>query len=148
MEPLTAGDIRGVWATVLLRVAADNRIDLSCLEEQVDACAAAGVDGVYTNGTATEFHCQSDETFRDISRRVAHRCREHDLPFQIGASHPLPVAAIERVAFARSLVPGAIQIILPDWTSLDVATAQRFLLRCTEEAEGIGLVLYNPPHAK
>lgn len=148
MVPLQANGIRGVWATVLLRVAEDGQIDFSCLDEQIAAYADAGVDGIYTNGTATEFHCQSNTDFREISTRVAELCRDHGLPFQLGASHPLPVATLERIRFARTLSPGAIQIVLPDWTPIDLTTAQRFLSRCAEQADGVSLVLYNPPHAK
>ncbi len=126
----------------------DGRIDLSCLEEQIAVFAEAGIDGVYTNGTATEFHCQSDVDFRDISTRVSRLCDQRGLAFQLGASHPLPVATLERIRFTRSLSAGAIQIVLPDWAPINLRTVRRFLLRCTEEAGGIGLVLYNPPHAK
>jgi len=133
---------------VLLRILKDGRIDLSCLEEQVDAYAAAGVDGVYTNGTATEFHGQSDDAFADISTRVAQRCREHGLPFQLGATHPLPMATLDRIRLIRSLSPGAIQVVLPDWVPVDLETASRFLSRCAVVAGDVGLVLYNPPHAK
>lgn len=132
----------------MLRIDEAGQIDLSCLDEQIEAFASAGVDGVYTNGTATEFHCQSDEAFGDISTRVARLCNEHGLPFQLGATHPLPQATLERISFVRSLAPGAIQIILPDWTPVDVGLARRFLSRCVDAAGDIGLVLYNPPHAK
>jgi dihydrodipicolinate synthase/N-acetylneuraminate lyase len=46
------------------------------------------------------------------------------------------------------LRPGAVQIILPDWVPVTEAEAATFLHRMAEVAEGIGLVLYNPPHAK
>ncbi|MCP4386037.1 MAG: dihydrodipicolinate synthase family protein, partial [Hyphomicrobiales bacterium] len=119
-----------------------------CLDEQVAAYAEAGVDGVYTNGTAAEFHCQSDADFREVSTRVARLCADHALAFQLGATHPLPAATLERIRFAGSLGPGALQVILPDWTPIDLATARRFLIRCADVAGDVPLVLYNPPHAK
>lgn len=148
MKPLLASDISGVWATVLLRIGEDGKIDHTGIDEQIEAFAQAGVDGIYSNGTATEFHCQSDEDFRDLSKQVARLCQDHNLPFQLGASHPLPVPTLERIGYARSLSPGAIQVTLPDWVPIDLGTAQRFLTRCVDEAGGNGLVLYNPPHAK
>ena len=148
MTPLRADEIRGVWTTPLLRVEADGRLDLSCLEEQIAAYAEARVDGVYTNGTAAEFHGQSDAEFREISTRVASLCVDRGLAFQIGATHPLPQATLERIRFARRLAPAAIQVILPDWAPINLSAARRFLLRCAEESGEIGLVLYNPPHAK
>jgi dihydrodipicolinate synthase/N-acetylneuraminate lyase len=144
---LTA-DIRGVWATVLLRVREDGGIDLDAIAGQVAAHAPAGVDGVYCNGTATEFHCQTEEQFEAVSRATASAARAAGLPFQIGAAHPLPHGALSRVALAASLMPAAIQVTLPDWTPVDLDTAIRFLRACAETADGVPLVLYNPPHAR
>lgn len=141
-------DIRGVWATILLRVGEDGRVDFDAIPEQVAAYAAAGVDGVYCNGTATEFHCQTDAEFEAVSRATASASRTAGLPFQIGAAHPLPQGALSRIAFAATLDPAAIQVTLPDWTPIDLATAIRFLARCAEAAGRVPLVLYNPPHAR
>ena len=148
MDPFGAREIRGVWATPLLRVGDDGRLDLACLEEQIAVYAEAGVDGVYANGTAAEFHGQSDAEFCEISTRVAEICEDRGLPFQIGATHPLAQATLDRIRFARRLAPAAVQVILPDWTPIDVPAARRFLTRCAEESGEVGLVLYNPPHAK
>jgi len=141
-------DIRGVWATVLLRIREDGSIDLDAIAEQVAAYAAAGVDGVYCNGTATEFHCQSDAEFEEVSRATASAARAAGLPFQIGAAHPLPRGALSRIALATSLGPAAIQVTLSDWTPISIDTAIRFLARCGDTAGGVPLVLYNPPHAR
>ena len=48
----------------------------------------------------------------------------------------------------RGLKPGAIQVILPDWFPVNDREAVRFLTTMAEQADGIPLVLYNPPHAK
>jgi dihydrodipicolinate synthase/N-acetylneuraminate lyase len=141
-------DISGVWATVLLRVREDGIIDLDAVAEQVAAYAAAGVDGVYCNGTATEFHCQTEAQFEAVSRATSSAARAAGLPFQIGAAHPLPQGALTRVAFAASLAPDAIQVTLPDWTAVDLDTAIRYLRGCAEAAKDTPLVLYNPPHAR
>ena len=141
-------NIRGVWATILLRIREDGSIDFDAIAEQVTAYAAAGVDGVYCNGTATEFHCQSDAEFETVSRATASAARAGGLPFQIGAAHPLPQGALSRVAFAASLAPDEIQVTLPDWTPIDLATAIRFLARCADTAGAVQLVLYNPPHSR
>jgi 4-hydroxy-tetrahydrodipicolinate synthase len=47
-----------------------------------------------------------------------------------------------------SLDPSALQLVLPDWFPVTQAEALVFLQRMAENAGGIGLVLYNPPHAK
>ncbi len=148
MPLIVPDDIRGVWATILCRLDEDGTLDLTAIDEQVAAYARAGCDGVYSGGTASEIHAQTEEQFREISTRFAIAARTNHLPFQVGAAHPLAHGTLERVAFARTLDPCAIQITLPDWTPLDLAAVLRFFERVAEIAEGTPLVLYNPPHAK
>ena len=69
-------------------------------------------------------------------------------PFQLGVSHPSPKISLERLRRARSLKPSAVQVILPDWFPVTIEEAIAFLERMAAEANPIGLVLYNPPHAK
>ena len=70
------------------------------------------------------------------------------MPFQIGASHSSPQITLERVRRAAHLTPGAIQVILPDWLPLTDDEIADFLALLGQAAAPIGLVLYNPPHAK
>lgn len=142
------GDLRGVWATILCRLGETGHPDLSAIDEQVATIAAAGCQGVYSGGTASEVHTQTEAQFKSISSTLAAAARAHELPFQIGAAHPLAHGTLERVAFAASLDPGAIQITLPDWTALDLESTQRFIDRVADTAGTVPLVLYNPPHAK
>ncbi|MFN3226038.1 MAG: dihydrodipicolinate synthase family protein [Hyphomicrobiales bacterium] len=138
----------GVWTTVLCPVNASGQVDLSAIDSQVAAYAAAKCDGVYTGGTAAEFHSQSDNEFQAMSECLASSARAHGLPFQISAAHPLAPGSLARIAIAAKFKPDAIQVTLPDWTAIDLPTAQRFLERAAHAADGIPLVLYNPPHAK
>ena len=140
--------IRGVWATVLLSLDEAGTIDLTALDRQVDAYAAAGCDGVYTGGTAAEFHTMTEADFRTVSERGAAAARTAGLPLQAGAAHPLAQGSLARIAFAASLAPDAIQVTLPDWTAIDFATTRRFLHGAAEAAGAVPLVLYNPPHAR
>lgn len=140
--------IVGVWGTILLKVEDDGSLDLSAIAEQVTHYAAAGLQGVYSNGTAGEFHCQTEAQFRAVSSATAMAASAAGLPFQLGAAHPLAPGTLERVAFAATLAPRAIQVTLPDWTPIDLASAIRFLSRCADVAGETALVLYNPPHAK
>jgi 4-hydroxy-tetrahydrodipicolinate synthase len=148
MNPLTAAEIRGNWATVLLPINEDESIDYARLADELDVLATIGVDGVYTNGTAGEFYAQSEDEFDRIGAMVAERCEAAKLPFEIGASHTSPQTTLARVRRAAVLRPGAIQVILPDWYPPSDDELMAYLSRLSEAANGIGLVLYNPPHAK
>ena len=148
MRPFSAREIRGTYATLLLPIAIGDRIDFALLAEELAAIAASGVDGVYSNGTAGEFYSLSEDEFARINQLVAETCEAAHLPFQLGASFPTPQLALERITRAASLRPTAIQVILPDWYPPSPDESVAFLERAAEAANGIPLVLYNPPHAK
>ena len=140
--------LKGTWATVLLPIEADESIDYSRLQADLEYLAGSGVDGIYTNGTAAEFFAQSEEEFDRISGMVAETCCRRGLPFQIGASHPCPQTSLGRLRRTVPLGPAAIQVILPDWAPPHPEEARAFLERMAEAAHPVPLVLYNPPGAK
>ena len=148
MRPFAAREIHGTWATLLLPIGDGDAIDFAALEAEIDAIIAAGVSGVYSNGTAGEFHTQSETEFDRVSELLARRCEAAGLPFQIGASHMSAQISRERLRRAKPLRPAAFQVILPDWFPLTDDEAVAFLDTMAAEADPIGLVLYNPPHAK
>lgn len=148
MESLTHTEIRGNWATLLLPIQADQSIDWACLEVEVDRLIEFGVDGIYSNGSAGEFYNQTEAEYDRVSEILAARCEKAAMPFQIGASHASPIVALERVRRAATLRPSAIQVILPDWFIPSMDEAVAFLNGLAEVAAPVGLVLYNPPHAK
>ena len=148
MRPFTAEELFGNWATLLLPIDSRDRIDFTALSDEIDAIVAASVNGVYSNGTAGEFHTQSEDEFDRVSALLAERCEAAGLPFQIGASHTSAQSSRERLRRAKALRPAAFQLILPDWFPLNDEEAVAFLDTMAAEADPIGLVLYNPPHAK
>lgn len=146
MKPRTA--IGGNWAPVLLPINEDDSIDFGRLATVIDLLIAAGVDGVYSNGTAGEFHNQTEAEYDAIQTLMAEKCRAAGMPFVIGACHADPGVSRERTARAAALRPEAIQIILPDWLPVTDAEAMDFLRLTAGAAGNIPLILYNPPHAK
>ena len=142
------GKLRGNWATLLLPIEADGAIGMAALEAEIAAQLAAGVDGIYSNGTAGEFHNQTEAEFDAVQQLLATACRPAGMPFVIGACQPDPTLALARVRKAAALGPDGIQVILPDWWPVSDAEAVDFLGMAAEAAAGIPLILYNPPHAK
>ncbi|MCU0780647.1 MAG: dihydrodipicolinate synthase family protein, partial [Akkermansiaceae bacterium] len=148
MNPLTAPEIRGNWATLICPWNGDDSLDTHRLAAEIDAMIGFGVDGIYSNGTAGEFHCQTEEEFDLISKCLAEKCHAANMPFQLGVSHMSAQISLDRLRRALPLAPSAVQIILPDWFPVTDEEAIRFLKKMAAAAQGIGLVLYNPPHAK
>jgi dihydrodipicolinate synthase/N-acetylneuraminate lyase len=148
MKKLNSNNLRGNWATLLLPIKADNSIDFSALANEIDQLIAVGVDGIYSNGTAGEFHNQTESEFDRVSELLAEKCSRAKMRFQIGASHPSPWVSLERLKRSVHLRPDAFQVILPDWVAASAEEQITFLQGMEAEADGIPLVLYNPPHAK
>jgi dihydrodipicolinate synthase/N-acetylneuraminate lyase len=140
--------LRGNWATLLLPINADDSIDFARLDAELAYLARARLDGIYSNGTAGEFHNQTEAEFDRIQEMLGARCRETATPFVVGACHTDPSVSLGRIRRAATLRPRAIQVILPDWVPLTDAEAADFLTLANEAASGVPLVLYNPPHAK
>ncbi|MFC3196855.1 dihydrodipicolinate synthase family protein [Parapedobacter deserti] len=139
---------RGNWGTLLLPINEDDSIDFERLSVEIDVLIDAGVDGIYSNGTAGEFHTQTEDEFYQVSEMLATKCKSRGMRFQIGASHPVPVVTLSRIARTLHLEPAAYQVILPDWVSVGIEEACDFLKRVAESARPVPIVLYNPPHAK
>jgi len=148
MKPLHASAIRGNWGTLLLPLNEDDSINYRELENEVDTLIAMQVNGIYSNGTAGEFYNQTEEEFDTISSILAQKCNAAGMPFQIGACHTSAVMALDRVKRAVKWQPGAIQVILPDWSAPAMREVINYLQVLAEAAGPVGLVLYNPPHAK
>lgn len=145
---MTAGEIHGNWATLLLPLNGDDTIDYTLLGAEIDQFIAAKVNGIYSSGSAGEFYTQTEDEFDRASALLAEKCASAGLPFQIGASHMSPQLSRERVRRTKMLQPAAFQIVLPDWFVPSWSEIQDFLRVMIEEAAPIPLVLYNPPHAK
>ena len=146
--PATVAPLRGTWGTALLPVRPDETIDFAALEVELDVLFEVGLAGVYTCGTAGEFHTLEEDEFDSLSELVAQKARRVGAAFQIGASHMSGQVSLSRIRRARALGPTAIQVILPDWLPLSPSEVERALEGMLAAAGGIPLVLYNPPHAK
>ncbi|TPO10621.1 dihydrodipicolinate synthase family protein [Mesorhizobium sp. B1-1-5] len=139
---------RGIWGAVMLAVGLDGNIDWSATQETVARLCASGVHGVYSNGTACEFHCQTEAEFDRLSEIVAAVAGAARIPFQIGISQSNPRVACERLKRVAGLGLSGVQFTLPDWWPPSDEEVLRFVSGLAEAAPSTPLVLYNPPHAK
>ncbi len=148
MRSYTNKEIVGNWATLLLATGKDGSIDYKKLGDEIDILIASNPNGIYSNGTAGEFYAQTEDEFDHIGMLLSEKCEKAGIPYQIGVSHMSPQLSLERLKRIRHLQPGGVQVILPDWFPVTLEEAILFLQKMEEAANGISLVLYNPPHAK
>lgn len=148
MKALSSKEIYGNWATLLLPLNANDSIDYPALEAEIELLIAQKVNGIYSNGTAGEFYSLSEAEFDRVSQLLAEKCNAAAMPFQIGCSQMSAQLSLQRLRRAVALQPSAIQVILPDWFPPGMPEIIDFLALMAQEAAPVGLVLYNPPHAK
>ncbi len=139
---------RGIWGTILLPVNTQDRIDWHDLAEELDLLIASGLHGIYANGTAGEFHNQTDAEYDRLAQLVADKAQAAGMPFQIGVSNTNPRVARDRLRALQPLQPAGAQFTLPDWWAPSPPELDTFVAGMQEAAQDIPLILYNPPQAK
>lgn len=140
--------MRGNWATLMLPINADEGIDYDRLAGELAALIVEAMDVLYTNGTSGEFHTPSEAELDAIHALVAERCHRAGMLFQIGASHMSAQTSLDRNRQAQQFQPSTFQVILADRFPLKEAEMIACLERMAVAAAPIGLVSYNPRHAK
>ena len=131
--PPASGHFGGTWGTVLLPIRSDEAIDFPVLEDELDVLLKVGLAGIYTCGTAGEFHTLEEDEFDALSQLVAEMARRAGSAFQIGASHMSGQISLSRIRRASALAPSAIQVILPDWLPLSATEVERAMDRMLDE---------------
>jgi dihydrodipicolinate synthase/N-acetylneuraminate lyase len=136
---------QGIWGAVLLPIDMKGAIDWAALADELDILCASGLDGLYTNGTAGEFHTQTEAEFDRLTDLVAARAGAAGVPFQIGVCQSNPRVARDRLTRCRTIGAAGAQIILPDWWPPSPPEIERFIDGMQEAAGDLPLILYNVP---
>ena len=127
---------RGIWGTILLPVHARDQVDWSALAEELDVLVASGLHGIYANGTAGEFHNQTDAEYERLAQLVADKAHAAGMPFQIGVSNTNPRLARARLRALRPLRPAGAQFTLPDWWAPSPPEVARMAVNSAPSSEG------------
>ncbi|OED41354.1 dihydrodipicolinate synthase family protein [Chromatiales bacterium (ex Bugula neritina AB1)] len=138
----------GIWGAVLLPINKSNSIDWTALEDELAILCQGPLDGIYSNGTAGEFHNQTAEEYIKLTELVASTATALNKPFQLGISHSNPRVTRQRLLHAIAFKPDGIQFTLPDWWVLSATERLDYMADLHRIAADTALVLYNPPHAK
>lgn len=138
----------GIWGAVLLPIDFNGEIDWAALTEEIEILCESDLAGIYTNGSAGEFHNQTEAEFDRISETVSSIAGRTGKNFQIGVSCTNPRVARQRLERVVSFRPNAVQFTLPDWWPPTDVEALRFVEGMQIAAQDTPLVIYNPPHAK
>ena len=146
---LTAKTLRGNWGTLFCPSMQMKAICYEKLNDEIDYLIDARIDGIYSNGTAGEFHNQLEIEFDKVQELLSAKCLASKNAFSNWCSPSISNAiALNRVERSLRLQPSAFQVILPDWVVAGHDEQIVFLQKIAQSAAPIPLVLYNPPHAK
>ena len=145
---LTAGNLRGPWAALIVPWTADDELDERRFEKEVRSYGGTGVGGVYTGGSTGEFYAQDDDTFGRISRIACEHAHAVGLRVQIGCTALSTRTARGRVRTAIEAGADGIQIAIPFWMTLSEDESMSFIRDVAAEAGKVPLILYHTMRAK
>jgi dihydrodipicolinate synthase/N-acetylneuraminate lyase len=145
---LTRQTFRGPWAGLPVAWKGDGTLDEKTYRQDVAACCAAGVPGVYTGGTTGEFYAMEFEEFAAVADATITECRRGTTPAMIGCTSTFTRGVIRRARYARDRGADAIQVAMPFWMALTDEEIVRFYIEVAEGAPGLPISIYETLRAK
>jgi 4-hydroxy-tetrahydrodipicolinate synthase len=146
--PLSADQLKGMWASLLVSWTPGGQLDEETTRENVRRICRAGIHGVYTHGTTGEFYAQSEDEWRRVARATIEESKAFRVPCQIGCTALWTGEVIRRAEFAQKLDAEAIQIAFPFWMELSDSQAVRFLQDIAHAVPDMPIILYNTERSK
>ena len=134
--------LAGIWPPILLEGRPDSLIDLEAVTAAVSYYATAGVHGVYTADTASEFYTMEFEEWNELAthfRQAAHTC---GLPAGIGCTWTNQAGVLRRVARARELGYANIHLSQPYWIKLSPAAQAIYWRAVAGVAGNLPIIVY------
>ncbi|MBL9215312.1 MAG: dihydrodipicolinate synthase family protein [Opitutaceae bacterium] len=143
MSRPTARKIHGFWPPLLLETQADGRLDLEAVTAGVRYLAAAGVPGLYTADTASEFYTLEFEEWNDLVTHFRAVVRATGLPAGAGCTWTNQAGALRRIARARELGFDNIHLSQPYWVRLNEPAQRTFWRAVAEVAGDLPIIVYS-----
>lgn len=142
MENPAERKIHGFWPPLLLETRPDGRIDLDAIAAGTRHFAAAGVHGVYTADTASEFYALEYEEWNELATHFRGVARAGNLPAGVGCTWTNQAGVLRRIARARELAYDNIHLSQPYWIRLNDAAQQAYWRAVGEVAGAMPIIVY------
>ena len=117
---LTAEDVFGIWAGVTMAWNEDYSFDEKTYAQNAESMIKAGVHGIYTTGSTSEFYAVDYGEFCAMVDIQADLCGAANAPLQIGCcsdSTAKTIKLLEYVAGKKQV--GAAQVNKPYWMEVN-----------------------------
>lgn len=134
--------LRGIWPAVLTETGENRRIDYAAVTAAVRHFAEAGVHGVYTGDTASEFYAMEHEEWEELAGHFREVTREAGLPAGIGCTWTNQEGSLRRITRARELGFENIHLSVPYWLRLNGEALRTFWTAAAEAAQDLPIVVY------
>ena len=139
----TARKIHGFWPPLLLETRPDGRIDLEAITAGTRHFAAAGVHGVYTADTASEFYTLEYGEWDELATHFRGVARASGLPAGVGCTWTNQAGVLRRIARARALGYDNIHLSQPYWIKLNDGAQRTYWQAVGEVAGNLPIVVYS-----
>lgn len=134
--------LRGLWPPVLIESDSRGRVDLNAVAAAVRYFANAGVPGVYTADTASEFYTFEFDEWDELAGAMKSACDDAGLPAGIGCTWTNQAGSLRRIARARELGFANIHLSQPYWIRLNETAQRNFWTAVAAEAGPLEIVVY------
>jgi len=149
MNRLTADTLDGIWAGITLSWDEQDRFDGVAYAKNTESMCDAGVHGVYTTGSTSEFYALDFEEFKEMVDLQAEICGRRKMPLQIGCNADSTRKVIRLLEYAAGKPQvGAAQVVLPYWMELTDREMVAYFEDLHRACPDLPLVHYNIPRAK
>jgi len=134
--------LHGIWPPLLLETRADGRIDLDAITAGARHFAAAGVHGLYTADTATEFYTMEFEEWDELVTHFRAVARDLGVTAGVGCTWTNQAGVLRRVVRARELGFANIHLSQPYWIKLNEPAQRTYWHAVGEVAGGLDVIVY------
>ncbi len=149
MPRLTTDFLHGIWAGVTLAWDEQYRLDEKIYAQNIERTIAAGVHGIYTTGSTSEFYALNFDEFCRMVDIQADLCGRAGMPLQIGCNADATHKVLRMLEYAAGKAEvGAVQVTLPYWMELNDRELLQFFQDLYTTCPDLPLVHYNVPRAK
>lgn len=150
---LTADDIHGAWVIMPTPATPDasdwriqHTVDLDETARVVEALIAAGVNGIFSNGTFGECATLTWEEKRDFIATVVETARGR-VPFFCGTTALHTREVIRQTREAMDIGVNGTMLGVPMWCKMEVPTAVQFYRDVAEAVPEAAIAIYANPEA-
>ncbi len=132
----------GIWPPILIETTANGRLNLDAVSVAVSHFAAAGVHGVYTADSASEFYALEYDEWNKLATHFRAQAAAVGLSAGVGCTWTNQAGALRRVARARELGFDNIHLSPPYWLPLNREAEETFWRAVDKTASDLPIIVY------